>query len=425
MDIKHNYIEKGQGFPLLLLHGNGEECGYFEHQIEYFSEKYHVYAIDTRGHGQTERGDAPFTIRQFADDLKDFMDDHQLDKAHILGFSDGGNIAMIFTMKYPEHVERLILNGANLDGKGVRFIIQFPIILEYYWNKLLSRLPLGNLSKKAHTKAEFLGLMVHDPNVKTEELESITCPTLVIAGTEDMIRKDHTALIAANIPGAKLAYVEGDHFVANKNATEFNSVVEGFLEEEIDMDNRDKVQDVTENVMSIEKIECDPIDGECTRSDILESYDTDAELKEWKGRYRNIGVRMSDRVVRVENSQALKKFMGLRLGDAMLLADQLKKKYYREFDKKLEIGTVSLAVELMGHFFIQEVCLFMRRHIRWIPCKKAVNRFCDWLLVHMDIIDCGEKAIDNNRFVWDLFAIPVKISRRRTVKRYEDNRKEI
>ncbi|MBO7523483.1 MAG: alpha/beta hydrolase, partial [Bacteroidales bacterium] len=84
MDIKHFYIEKGEGEPLILLHGNGENCEYFEHQIETFSTKYHVYAIDTRGHGKTPGGDKEFSIRQFAGDLEDFMDEHDIKKSHLL-----------------------------------------------------------------------------------------------------------------------------------------------------------------------------------------------------------------------------------------------------------------------------------------------------------------------------------------------------
>lgn len=56
MDIKHFYVEKGQGDPLILLHGNGESCAYFQHQMDAFSAWYHVYALDTRGHGKTPRG---------------------------------------------------------------------------------------------------------------------------------------------------------------------------------------------------------------------------------------------------------------------------------------------------------------------------------------------------------------------------------
>lgn len=73
MDIQHFFIEKGQGEPIILLHGNGENSDYFVNQIGVLSKLYHVYALDTRGHGRTPRGERPFTIRQFADDLLGFM----------------------------------------------------------------------------------------------------------------------------------------------------------------------------------------------------------------------------------------------------------------------------------------------------------------------------------------------------------------
>ena len=86
MDIKHFYFEKGQGDPVILLHGNGENCTYFKNQLDVFAEKYKVYALDTRGHGKTPRGNKPFTIRQFADDLLDFMDEHHIERTHLLDY---------------------------------------------------------------------------------------------------------------------------------------------------------------------------------------------------------------------------------------------------------------------------------------------------------------------------------------------------
>lgn len=224
MDIRHFYIEKGQGEPLILLHGNGENVDYFAGQIDVFARDYHVYALDTRGHGQTPRGDAPFTIRQFADDLLAFMDAHGIGKAHILGFSDGGNIAMVFAMKYPERVDKLILDGANLDAGGVKRSIQIPIEIGWRIAKLFAR-----KSEDAKRNAEMLGLMVNDPNVRAEELSAIQAKTLVIAGTKDMIKEEHTRLIARNIKDSRLVILEGDHFIANKCPAAFNRAVLDFL----------------------------------------------------------------------------------------------------------------------------------------------------------------------------------------------------
>ena len=114
MDITLNYAEAGAGFPLVLLHGNGENHTYFKRQMEPFSQQYRVIALDTRGHGKSPRGTAPFTLEQFAGDLKEFLDQRGITKCHLLGFSDGGNIALLFALRYPQYVEKLILNGANL-----------------------------------------------------------------------------------------------------------------------------------------------------------------------------------------------------------------------------------------------------------------------------------------------------------------------
>ena len=224
MDIEHHYIERGGGSPLILLHGNGEDLSYFVHQIEPFAKYFRVIAIDTRGHGQTPRGNAPFTIRQFAEDLLGFMDRHRIEKAHILGFSDGGNIAMVFVMAHPERVEKLILDGANLEASGVRRSIQIPIEIGYRIAKLFA-----GKSPEAKKNAELLGLMVNDPNVKPEELARIQCPTLVVAGSKDVIKEEHTRLIARSIPGAELVVIPGNHFVANKNPDAFNEAVLRFL----------------------------------------------------------------------------------------------------------------------------------------------------------------------------------------------------
>lgn len=224
MDIKLNYVEQGQGQPLILLHGNGESSDYFEHQIPFFSTTYRVIAIDTRGHGKSPRGEKPFTIKQFADDLHDFMDEKGIAKANLLGFSDGGNIALTFALKYPERVDKMIVDGANLFPSGVKPLYQWPIEFGYRTAKLFAK-----KSEKANQNAEMLGLMVNEPHIDPVELARLTMPVLVVAGTKDMIKESHTRLIHKSLPNAQLAILEGDHFVANKNAEAFNKEVAAFL----------------------------------------------------------------------------------------------------------------------------------------------------------------------------------------------------
>lgn len=224
MDIELYYQEKGTGEPFIFLHGNGENSSYFGNQINYFQRKYRVIALDTRGHGKSPRGDAPFTIEQFSCDLYDFMNAHQIPSAIILGFSDGANIAMKFAMKHPNMVKALILNGGNLNPKGVKRATQLPIEIGY---KIARH--FAAKSPDAGKNAEMLGLMVNDPNIEPHELSQITMPTLVICGTNDMIKESHTKEIAENLPDAVLTILKGTHFIANKCPAEFNRAVDDFL----------------------------------------------------------------------------------------------------------------------------------------------------------------------------------------------------
>ena len=224
MDIRLNYVEAGAGEPLVLLHGNGENHTYFKRQMEPFSQRYRVLALDTRGHGDSPRGSAPFTLQQFAEDLKDFLDGQGIARCRLLGFSDGGNIALLFALKYAQYVEKLVLNGANLSPFGVKWSTQLPIAAGWCACGVC-----GLFCRKARVNWEMLNLMVTQPNIRREELGKLTMPTLVVAGERDMIRERHTRAIAQAIPNSSLVILPGDHFVARRNWEQFNPLVLEFL----------------------------------------------------------------------------------------------------------------------------------------------------------------------------------------------------
>ncbi|SHJ68689.1 alpha/beta fold hydrolase [Parasporobacterium paucivorans] len=225
IDIKLHYIEKGEGKPLVLLHGNGEESGCFINQINYFSRDYRVIAVDTRGHGRSPRGSKPFTLGQFVEDLKNFLDDLGLTRINLLGFSDGGNVAMLFALKYPEYLEKLVLNGANSCPWGVRARYQIPVVLSYCIEAIRSL-----VDKKAVSKKELVGLMVKEPRIKRKELFKLKVPTLVIAGDRDMVGHRHTVKLAKSLPGGRLSILKGDHFIVYKEWEAFNREVGKFLQ---------------------------------------------------------------------------------------------------------------------------------------------------------------------------------------------------
>lgn len=222
INVKLYYEEKGMGQPMVLLHGNGEDSSYFKNQIEYFSKKYRVIAVDTRGHGKSERGTAPFTLRQFARDLKRFLDEMGLRRIILLGFSDGGNIALIFTILHPQYVDRLILNGANLTPLGMKAGVIGSIYCSYFKECLAA-------AKGDKKKKELLQLMLREPHIRPVYLRTMRKPVLVIAGTRDMLRRSHTKKIHRLIPGSRLCLLNGTHFIASENSREFNQEVEWFL----------------------------------------------------------------------------------------------------------------------------------------------------------------------------------------------------
>ena len=219
------YTNTGRGEPLILLHGNGESRLYFQAQIAPLSQIRRVIAVDTRGHGQSPRGSAPFTLSQFADDLHALMDHLALPQADILGFSDGGNIALLFSLRYPTRVRKLILNGANLYPSGMRPLFWLLIDAAYALFCLAS-----HFTAKAVRVKELFGLMATQPHIRPEQLRSLAMPVLVMAGTRDLIRDRHTRLIARSIPGCKLVILKGGHTIAQTCPEAYNAAVTAFLE---------------------------------------------------------------------------------------------------------------------------------------------------------------------------------------------------
>ena len=188
-DARIAYYDVGRGKPLVLLHGNGEDGSYFERQM-----------------------DASFEM--MAEDLKTVLDTLGVKKAHFLGFSDGGNLAIKFALTHPEYIDKLILNAANVEMfSGVKPQVQLPVMAGYGVAAALSR-----FSKKAARRRDVL------------DLERLTMPTLIIVGEHDAIREKQTKEMASHIPHCEVeVFRDGDHFVAAKQPSRFNRTVIEFL----------------------------------------------------------------------------------------------------------------------------------------------------------------------------------------------------
>lgn len=211
------YYSFGQGDPLILLHGNGESSTYFSKCIPYLSHFYRVIAVDSRGHGRSGRGEGPLSFDRMAEDLRVVLDGLGIEKAHILGFSDGGNLAIKFALLYPQRVDKLILNGANVSMlRGVVPWVQLPLYPAVGMLSVLA--PLG---ADYQNKRDVLRLMTHGYGVRLRDLKLIDQETLVVVGEHDMIRAAHTRAMVRELPHAHLAILQGSHFIAAESPARF------------------------------------------------------------------------------------------------------------------------------------------------------------------------------------------------------------
>lgn len=218
----------GEGEPaLILLHGNGEDRHCFDKQIYDFSHKHLTITVDSRGHGKSTFGSEALTIAQMAKDTFSVMDELKLQQAVVIGFSDGGNVAIEMARQDPSRIIKLIAAGPNLNQMGVKWYVQLPIILGYGLCAFM-----GLFSEKARRKAQILNLMVSYPRLKVEDISGIDLPTLIIGGEHDLIRYKHLREIADAIKGARLVIIEGvDHFVFDKAPNTVNKEILDFIAE--------------------------------------------------------------------------------------------------------------------------------------------------------------------------------------------------
>ena len=223
-NIRLYYEVYGEGEPLLLLHGNSESIASFRAQIPELSKQYKVIALDTRGQGKSTEDGKKFTYELFAEDAKALLDHLQLDSVHVLGWSDGGNIGLIMAIKYPSKVKSLSTMGANLynNTTSVKPWVNNMLLKER--KELIDTIP-GDIFR-----IRMINLLLNEPNIKPEWLTNISCPVLVMAGSDDVIKEAHTKLIAANIKRSQLViFPKGNHFEPSERPARFNKTVLDFL----------------------------------------------------------------------------------------------------------------------------------------------------------------------------------------------------
>ena len=185
------YEKTGSGRPLLMVHGNGEDHRIFDEAAELLQKDFCCYCVDSRGHGQSGRV-PELHYEEMARDMIALMEALDLRDVVFYGFSDGGIVGLL-TAARCERVTALIVSGANVSPWGVKLPLRLTLRVMYLF-----------------TKDTKLALMLNEPLISDDVLHGIRARTLVLAGSRDLIREEHTRHIAGVIPGAKLRILEGE-----------------------------------------------------------------------------------------------------------------------------------------------------------------------------------------------------------------------
>jgi len=216
------YEVYGKGEPLFLLHGNGGSIDAFSKEIPELSKHFKVIAMDTRAQGKsTDISKEPLTYIKFADDVKALADELKFKKINILGWSDGGNTAIEFAIKYPKNTNKIVTSGANVfpNGAGENEVENMK--------KDAAKMRAEN---KPERDIRLLQLMIDEPKITKEQLNKIKAKVFVVAGENDLILRSHTEYIAKEIPNSKLKIFKGaSHGVPVERAEELSKDVIEFI----------------------------------------------------------------------------------------------------------------------------------------------------------------------------------------------------
>jgi len=217
------YAERGSGPALLLLHGGGDSGEHsFEQQLDEFSLRHHIIAPDQVGQGHTPDVSGPLSYTSMMEDTAALVKLLKLRHVDVVGFSDGGILALMLAVRYPQLVRRLVISGVNIAPEGLQ-------------PDQLQGLRDAQTSSKPKTVAEKLAkLWLTSPTeseLNLEMLAGIDRPVLVISGDRDAITLEHTLMIFHALPQAQLCVLpDTDHTTFSTRPQWLNPIIRSFLD---------------------------------------------------------------------------------------------------------------------------------------------------------------------------------------------------
>ena len=230
--IKIWYAEFGGGPPIIFLHGGLANSDYWGLQVRAVSPNYRVIVMDSRGHGRSSRNTIPIGYDLMASDVIAVMDYLHVDKAAIVGWSDGAIVGLDLAIHHPERLTRVFAFAANSNPSGVKDVDKSPVFTEFIAR---AGKQYAQLSPTPDQYKQFVADIEHmwasQPDFTEAQLKGISVPVWIVDGDHDeAIKRENTDLMASLIPGAgELILPEVSHFAFLQDPTMFNQSLLHFL----------------------------------------------------------------------------------------------------------------------------------------------------------------------------------------------------
>jgi pimeloyl-ACP methyl ester carboxylesterase len=216
------YAVRGSGPTLLLLHGGGDSGEHsFERQLDVFSLHHRIIAPDQVGQGHTPDVSGPLSYTSMAQDTASLLASLKLKRLDVVGFSDGGILALMLAIRHPDLVRRLVISGVNVSPEGLSA-------------QQLRALRAAQTRTPTTVAEKLAKLWLTSPTaseLSLAMLSTIDRPVLVISGDRDAITLEHTLQIFQALPQAQLCVLPGtDHATFSGRPEWLNPIISAFLD---------------------------------------------------------------------------------------------------------------------------------------------------------------------------------------------------
>jgi pimeloyl-ACP methyl ester carboxylesterase len=227
------YASYGAGRPVILLHGGLGHSGNWGFQVpDLIGAGYRTVVIDSRGHGRSTRDGRPYSYNLMAADVLAVMDRAVIDRATLVGWSDGAIISLILADKVPERVSGVFFFACKMDPSGNKPFEPTPALKRCFSRHGKDYASLSATPDNFKEFVDAVSLMQRtQPNYSANDLARIGVPVRVVQAEHDeFIRPDHASYLARTLPNATLSILPGvSHFAPLQRPALFNSEVKDFL----------------------------------------------------------------------------------------------------------------------------------------------------------------------------------------------------